>query len=532
MGTDFHPWPDEFAGRYRRAGHWRGEVLGDLVRDHARVHGERTALVADGGRMTYARLDRLADRRAAGMAARLGLRRGDRVVVQLPNCTEFVVSTLALFRLGAVPVFALPAHRMRELSHLCEMTGAAAYLSCDQWQGEDHRELATRLRAELPRLRHAALTGDPGPHTGLDALTAEPALHPRPSSADVAFCLLSGGTTGVPKLIPRTHDDYAYQLRTTATEMGFTQDSVYLAALPAAHNAALGCPGVLGALYAGGTAVLAGSPAPDEVFDLVAAEGVTLTTVMPAVLELWLEAARLLEPDLSRLTVEIGGAPLDPALAVRAHRELGLGITHWFGMAEGLLCFTRPGEAVEAAARTQGLPLSADDELQIVDERERPVPEGESGELLVRGPYTLRGYYGDPARGDGSHSFTHDGFLRTGDLVRRDPEGRLVVTGRIKEVVNRGGEKVPVHELEQLLRAHPAVDNVAVVGLPDSALGERTCAFLVMTGEATGEELTEYLTDLGLARYKLPDRYEFREALPYTPVGKVDRKVLVSQVAP
>jgi 2,3-dihydroxybenzoate-AMP ligase len=451
------------------------------------------------------------------------------VVVQLPNTVEFVVTCVALFRAGALPVLALPAHRRAELTYLAQYVGAVALVTSDRAPGVDHHAMAQEVRDACPTLRHVLVVGDPGPFLAWSDVRAPARELPRPDPQDVAFFLLSGGTTGLPKLIPRTHDDYAFQLRATAAAMSFDHRHAYLAAVPVAHNAALGCPGVLGALRVGGRAVLSSSPSPDEAFPLMAQEGVTLTTVMPAVLSLWVETAGLFDVDLSELIIEVGGAVLHPDLARAVRPALGATLTHWFGMAEGMLCFTRPGDGDEAAATTQGTPMCADDELLVVDADGAPVPPGEVGELLVRGPCALRGYYAVPEHN--RTVFTPDGFLRTGDLARIDPEGRLVISGRIKDVINRGGEKVMADEVEGHLLAHDRVRAAAVVGIPDQRLGEKTCAVVVADDPApTLMELRKLLWDRGLADYKLPDRLEIVEALPLTTVGKVDKRALAATV--
>ncbi|MFE9655864.1 (2,3-dihydroxybenzoyl)adenylate synthase [Micromonospora sp. NPDC006431] len=529
----FTPWPAEFADRYRKAGYWRGEVLGDLLRPWADWDADardpgRTAVVTRHGRHTYGELDARADELAAGLIE-LGVRPGDAVVVQLPNTVEFVVTCVALFRAGALPVLALPAHRRAELTYLAQYVGAVALVTSDRVPGVDHRAVAQEVRAACPTLRHVLVVGEPGPFLAWSDVRAPARELARPDPQDVAFFLLSGGTTGLPKLIPRTHDDYAFQLRATAEAMSFDHRHAYLAAVPVAHNAALGCPGVLGALRVGGRAVLSSSPSPDEAFPLMAQEGVTLTTVMPAVLSLWVETAGLFDVDLSELVIEVGGAVLHPDLARAVRPALGATLTHWFGMAEGMLCFTRPGDGDEAAATTQGTPMCADDELLVVDADGTPVPPGEVGELLVRGPCALRGYYAVPEHN--RTVFTPDGFLRTGDLARIDAEGRLVISGRIKDVINRGGEKVMADEVEGHLLTHDRVRAAAVVGIPDQRLGEKTCAVVVADDPAPSlMELRKLLWDRGLADYKLPDRLEIVEALPLTTVGKVDKRALAAAV--
>jgi 2,3-dihydroxybenzoate-AMP ligase len=523
------PWPDEFADRYRREGYWQGETLGQLLRVRAQTDGQRTALVTEARRWSYAELDARADRLAAGLR-RLGVGAQDRVVVQLPNVPDFVLLCIALFRLGALPVLPLPTHRRSEITYLCEYTEAVAYAIPDVYHGFDYRTLARDLCRTGAPVEHVLVAGEPGEFIGLDEVDADPEALPAPSSSDVALFLLSGGTTGRPKLIPRTHDDYAYQLRATAEALRVDEHGVYLAALPIAHNAALGCPGVLGTLRAGGKVVLASNPSPDEVFPLIEREGVTLTTLMPPLVQLWLETAPFFAVDLSRLVLEVGGAKLSPEVARQVRPKLGCVLTHWFGMAEGLLTYTRLDDPEDVAVFTQGRPLCPGDEICVVDELDREVEPGEIGQLLARGPYTLRGYYKAPEFN--ATAFTTDGYFRTGDLVRITPSGYLVVEGRLKDVVNRGGEKVSAEEIEEHLLAHPLVRNIAVVAMPDGIMGEKTCAFVIPGGEAlTLGDLQTFLRERGLADYKLPDRLELVDSFPQTSVGKVSKAELREAIA-
>jgi len=499
---DFDGFPGEFARRYREAGYWRGETLGGLLREWATQAAPRTAIVESGRRWTYAELDGQADRLAAGFWA-LGIRPGNPVVVQLPNTAAFAAVSIALFRLGVPPVFALPNHRRNEVTYLCEAAEAVAYVIPDVHQGFDYRVLAADVVRGAKTVGHVLVQGDPGDFTALRDIEADPRPLPGPVPEDVAFFLLSGGTTGLPKLIPRSHDDYAYQLRATAEGLRHGKDSTYLAALPVAHNAALGCPGLLGTLRAGGKVVLPASASPDDCFGLIESEAVTLTTLMPPLVLLWLESAEFCDVDFSRLLIQVGSAHFAPEVARRIYTDLGASLTHWFGMAEGLLTFTRLDDPPDVIIHTQGRPLSPDDEIRVVDERDRDVPPGEIGELITRGPYTLRGYYRVP--GYNAKAFTPEGFLRTGDLVRLTQDGNMVVEGRIKDVINRGGEKVPAAEVEDLLIIHPSVREVAVVAMPDKMLGERACAWVVPRGAAPGlEELRSFLRSQGLPTTSCP----------------------------
>jgi 2,3-dihydroxybenzoate-AMP ligase len=527
----FTPWPKEWAARYREAGYWRGETFGAMLRERAASHSDRIAVIGGDCRWSYLDLDIRADRLAAGFSG-LGIGPKDRVVVQLPNHLEFFAVIFALFRLGALPVFALPAHRGAEIRYFCEFTQAVAYIVPDREGGFDYRALAAEVREAVPTLRHVIVVGELGDFTALGDLEAEPIDPPPLSSGDVAFFQLSGGSTGVPKLIPRTHDDYIYSLWGSAEICKLDGTSVYLAALPAAHNFPLSSPGTLGTLYAGGTVVVARNPSPDEAFPLIERERVTITALVPPLALIWLEAAAARRPDLSSLKVlQIGGAKFAAEAAARVRPMLGCTLQQVFGMAEGLVNYTRLDDPDDIIINTQGRPISPDDEVHVVDDDDRPVEAGEVGHLLTRGPYTIRGYYNAPEHN--ARAFTPDGFYRTGDLVRRDAAGYLTVEGRAKDQINRGGDKVAAEEVENHILAHPAVMDAAVVAMPDAFLGERSCAFVIPRGPVPpkGAEIIRFLRGRGLAPYKIPDRVEFVDSFPQTGVGKVSKKALRAAIA-
>lgn len=444
------PWPEDFVDRYWAAGHWRGNTLDNLLRGWALQYGPRTALVHDASRLTYANLNRRVDRMAAGFRLR-GLRPRQRVIVQLPNVPEFVITVFALMRVGAVPVLCPVSHRASEVSHVARVTEAAGYVGPSTHQGFDHTAMAADIAAQGPFLRRVFTFEAPGassPYGGLTTDTAgchyfplgsvdaPPGPAPAQSADQVAFFLLSGGTSAAPTLIPRTHNDYAYQARAAAELVSLTENDVYLAALPAESTFTFGCPGIVGTLSVGGTVVLAEGPEPAECLPVIGRERVTITSVVPAVAQLWLDALDALptvQADVSSLRlVQIGGAPLHRATAERIGPEWGCRLQQVFGMAEGLLTLTRPADPDETVLTTQGRPLSPDDEIRMVDADGKDVPDGEPGELLARGPYTLRGYYRAPDHN--ARSFTTDGYFRTGNLARRTPDGNLVVTGRLKDV--------------------------------------------------------------------------------------------------
>ncbi|MFB6810122.1 AMP-binding protein [Streptomyces sp. NPDC056387] len=434
------PWPDAFVDRYWAAGHWRGTTLDSMLRDLAVEYGPRTALVHGSTRLTYAALNRRVDRMAAGFGL-LALRPGQRVVVQLPNVPEFVVAVFALMRVGAVPVLCPLPLRAPEVSHLVRVTEARGYVGPSTHDGFDHTAMAAGIAAGGPFLRrvftleapdtsspYGGFTTDPaGCHYfPLGSIDAPPAPARVQNAGEVAFLLLSGAdSTAPPRLVPRTHNDYAYQARAAAELVSLTEDDVYLAALPAESGLALGCPGIVGTLSVGGTVVLADGPGPETCLPLIERERVTLTSVEPATARQWLDALPAVRADLGSLRLlQVGGAPLPRATAERIGPELGCRLQQVSGRAEGLVTLTRPTDPDETVLTTQGRPLSPDDEVRLAGADGEALPGGEPGEVLARGPYTVRGYYRAPD--EDARSFTPDGWFRTGALARLTPDGDLV----------------------------------------------------------------------------------------------------------
>jgi mycobactin salicyl-AMP ligase len=530
----FVPFPPDRAAAYRAAGYWTGRTVGSLLSDAARNWPTHAAVVdADGpNRLTFAQLEGRADRAAAGFAEQ-GIAAGDRVLLQLPNSCEFAVALFALLRVGAIPVMCLTGHRAAELAHFAEVSGATALLIPDSANGFDYRPMAQQLSQANPGLRHVIVDGDPGPFAHWSQVCASDAAGPQPPSPDPEFpalLLVSGGTTGTPKLIPRTHNDYVFNATASAELCKLTADDVYLAALPAAHNFPLACPGLLGAVAVGATTVFLANPSPESAFGAIARHGVTVTALVPALANLWAQATEW-EPQAptSLRLLQVGGAKLESDDAQRVRETLTPGLQQVFGMAEGLLNYTRPDDPTDVVDHTQGRPLCAADELRIVDDAGRPVPAGTEGELLVRGPYTFNGYF----RADEANlrSFDPEGFYRSGDLVRQRADGNLTVTGRVKDVIHRGGETIPAADLEEHLRTHPAISSAAAVALPDPYLGEKICAAVVFSGSPlTLTELNAYLDDRGVARHARPDVLSAMASLPTTPVGKIDKKAIARQL--
>jgi salicylate---CoA ligase len=403
----------------------------------------------------------------------------------------------------------------------------------DVLRGFDHQQMAEELLAGSATLAHILVVGQDVRHQDLTALCSEPEapvpVPDPPDPAGVAVFLLSGGTTGLPKLIARTHNDYSYNARASAELCRLDERTVYLVSLPASHNFPLACPGILGTLLSGGRVVMIASPDPASAFAAIEREGVTITATVPAVAQRWLTQA--VGPLRSLEVLQVGGARLADEHARRIKPVLGATLQQVFGMAEGLLNYTRLDDPDEVICGTQGRPLSPGDEVRIVDADGRDRPDGEPGALLTRGPYTPRGYYRAPEQN--ARAFTPDGWYASGDVVRRRVDGNLVVEGRDKDMINRGGEKISAEEVENLLYRMPGISQVAAVAAPDTELGERICVFVVPEPgrDISLAAISDGLEAAGVARFKWPERLEIVAELPVTKMGKLDKKALRDTLA-
>ncbi|MCU0898294.1 MAG: AMP-binding protein [Burkholderiales bacterium] len=527
----FVDWPPELAAHYRARGLWEGLTVGEMFAQRAARWPEKVALVQGERRWTYSEL--LArSRELAARFAGLGLQRGDRVLMQLPNSVDFVVSYLALNFAGVIPVMALRAHRHAEVRHFLRASGACAYLVPDVIGSFDFREMAREMQAEFPSLREVIVAGEPAAgQRGLDRLPDAPPLASGPSSRDVSTMLLSGGTTSLSKLIPRTHDDYVLNARLCGAAAGFDAHTVFLAILPLGHNYNLASPGMLGAFYHGGTVVLAGGTSVEEILAVIERERVSVVASVVPLITAWLNSDSASAFDLASLAVvQNGGARLPPELRRRLRERFGCTPQEIYGTAEGLINMTRLDDPEELLLESSGAPVCDADEIRVVDDDGRDLPDGEPGELVTRGPYTIRGYFNAPDKN--REAFLPGGWYRMGDVVRK--RGRYVYTeGRRKDMINRGGEKVSCEEVENLILKHPKVKSAVLVAMPDPVFGEKACACVItQPGESLGfDELVAFLRGQQIASFKLPERLEVFAELPVSPVGKILKRELRDIVA-
>ncbi len=540
MITGYTKWPEETARRYREKGYWENIGVAEMVIRTALRYPEKIAVVAGDRRITYRELVANVERLACRLIES-GLRTGDRVVVQLPNLPEFIYVYLALTRIGAVPVMALRAHRETEIRHFISASEAVAYVIADQANGFDYRPMAENLRAQCPSLAKVFVVGEPAAgQRSISAMLEEKIDAARISSAlqrvevepgNLATLLLSGGTTSISKLIPRTHNDYVLNARLCGRAAAFDENTVFMAILPLGHNYNLASPGILGAFYYGGKVVIAPSGDAHDVFALVERERVSVIAAVVPLITNWVSCDGLEKYDLSSLKiVQNGGARLAPELRKRIIERMKCFPQEIYGTAEGLINMTCIGDPEHLMLESSGAPVCDDDEIKVLDEFGNEVPDGEAGELAARGPYTIRSYFNAPEVN--RTAFTADGFYLLGDIVRK--EGRYVFAeGRKKDFINRGGEKICCEEIENLILQHPKVMQTSLVAMPDEIFGEKACAFVrPQPGETLGfDELIQFMRTRKIASFKLPERLELLGAFPVSPVGKILKRDLREMIA-
>ncbi|MFI6586178.1 AMP-binding protein [Embleya sp. NPDC050493] len=502
---------------------------------------DRIAVVGEGGALTYAELDRRTDLIAAGLV-RLGVRPHDPVIFQVANGTACVLAWYAFLKAGAVPVATLASHRGHEIGYISRKVGATTHLVDADLPKFDLVEFAREQARDHPTLRRIVTLGTraaPGVSriedlgAGVDPASARVLvreIQQRLSPTDVAVFQLSGGTTGTPKVIPRLHAEYWNNALLYAHRLGRAETARVAYLAPLVHNAGVLCG--LHGVHAVGARLVLPPLETGAALAFMARERVDDLLLGPASFG-WPELPEYRELSRSLRTVVLSGAKVPGAVFDRVQQS-GARVGQLFGMAEGLCAATGPDAPEQVRRHYVGSVLAAEDEVRIVDPLSgREVPDGQVGELVCRGPYTIPGYF--DAADHNSRAFTDDGFYRTGDLAKVDAidgSRHLAIEGRIKDVIDRGGEKINAEEVELLLLRHSGVAGVAVVAMPDPRLGERTCAFVVPAGGGVAlAEVRRHFDALGVAKFKWPERIECVESLPQTYVGKIDKKLLRERIA-
>ncbi|WIM11537.1 cyclohexanecarboxylate-CoA ligase [Enhydrobacter sp.] len=516
-------------------GFWRDRTINDDLDDCLKQRPDKEAVTAisiDRGetrRLTYRELARLSDRLAASLA-RLGVERNDVVSAQLPNWWEFTVAYLACARTGAVFNPLMPIFRERELGFMLKHARSKVVIVPKRFRGHDYESMIGALRPALPDLRHVLVIGGKGdsdfgallqgnPDETTDA-RAVPALR-RPAPDEITEIIYTSGTTGEPKGVMHSSNSLTANIIPYAERLHLGAGDVVLMASPMAHQTGF-LYGLFMPITLGARAVLQDIWDPRKAVETIRHEGATFTMASTPFLT-----------DLANVVAETGlavptlrtflcaGAPIPGPLVERARKTLGTKIVSAWGMTEnGAATLIKPEDDDERAFNTCGCPLPGV-ELRVVDSDGTPLPNGTSGRLLIRACSNFGGYLHRPHL-NGTDA---DDWFDTGDLASIDDRGYVRIDGRSKDVIIRGGENIPVVEIEALLYKHPAVAQAAIVAYPDERLGERACAVIVTKpGQSIDfAEMVDFLKAQKVALQYIPERLMALDQMPSTPSGKIQK---------
>jgi len=522
---------DSTADGFRKAGYWLDKTVDQFLTEAIARTPDKISIVADRAdrdqalRLSYRELGDRVERVANSLRV-LGVDAGDFVTVQLPNWWEFVVTSLACGRIGAIFNPVMPILRERELLYVLNFCEAKVFIVPRLYRGFDYAAMAQGMRADLPHLKHLIVVDGDGA-TNFDRLLLPdvPAARPAPFSGlrpdDMAVLMFTSGTTGEPKGVIHTSNSMVGCTKALTQRFGLHDHEVLLVASPVAHMTGYAAV-VLLSIYLGATMVLQDVWEPRHGVSLMTREGVTYTAASTPFLSDICDVVAAGAPRPASLRSFLcAGATIPPVLIERAAREVGIHACSLWGMTESLAStLTEPSRAAEKSPTTDGRPLEGM-EVRIVDTEGNPVSTGQSGRLLVRGCQMFTGYYKKPEL----ETFDAKGWFDSGDLAYMDDEGYIRISGRVKDVLIRGGENVPVVEIENLLYKHPAVAGVAIVGMPDARLGERGCAFIVTQPDKSFDlaAMQTYLAECKMTKQFWPERVEIVAELPRTASGKIQK---------
>jgi 2,3-dihydroxybenzoate-AMP ligase len=536
----FTPFKDDDADTYNREGWWPGLTFGDILDRAAERYADKTAFIDTTQRLTYAQTRDLANKVAIALID-LGLSPTDRVLLQLPNWNEFAAVYFGIQKAGAIDTLLIDRYRPYEIGHISRLSGATTWIVAEKYQKINYHPIIREVLGENPLIKNVILVrgGADSPYLSLEKLikgvqlTAENLdriAQRRPDPMQVSHMGPTGGTTGLPKIVPRTHNDLICGSEYAARAWDMNAEDISLIAGPIGHDLSFS-KGFLGSVLTGGTTVFLDSTDLDDICRTIEKEKVTTVVWVPTLAKRLVTFERLADYDLSSLQrMHCGGGASQPDLIREVRDKLDCRYHNGYGATEGMTTLTRADDSLETILNTVGKPTCPHDTYKVVDFKGQQCPVGTAGELLLKGPGVFTGYFKNPE--ENKKSFTSDGFFKTGDVAKIDEEGYVTLTGRIKEMINRGGESISAVEIERLISDHPNVQLVAVVPMPDKDLGERACAYIQALPGANLDfkAIIAFLKSRHVSVLQLPERIEFVDEIPLTKTGKMDKQALVKDI--
>jgi non-ribosomal peptide synthetase component E (peptide arylation enzyme) len=533
----FTPYREEDAEKYNRYRWWSGLTFGDILDRAADIHPEKEAFVDGKTRLTYGEAREKTNKLAIGLVD-LGIRPLDRVLVQIPNWNEFVLAYFAVQKIGAIAVLLIDRYRQFEINRLISLTGATSWIVASKYRNTDYIPIIHDVVEDHPELKHVITVrgeGDEKPFSSLEKLIEENELTEdnlarlaalRPDPMQVAHMGPTGGTTGAPKIVPRTHNSLLIGTEYCSKSWEQSIEDINLIAGPIGHDLTFS-KGFMGSIITLGKVIFLDSTDNRDICETIQREKVTSIIWVPTLAQKMLQYDELHKYDLSSLKkMHSAGGASHPDLVKDVTEKLRMKFYNGYGGTEGMTTITRPRDDLEVICNTVGRPTCPFDTYKVIDISGNELPPHSEGELVLKGPGVFTGYYNNPE--ENKKAFTEDGFFRTGDVAKIDEKGYIKITGRIKEMINRGGESISATEIERLISRHSDVAAVAVIPMPDPLMGERVCAYIQpKTGaHLTFEGIISFLKDQKASVLQLPERIEFIDAMPYTGVQKVDKKSL------
>jgi len=538
----FTPYKKKDAEKYNRYRWWAGLTFGDILDRAADIHPEKEAFVDGKTRLTYGEARERTNKLALGLMD-LGIRPQDRVLVQIPNWNEFVLAYFALQKIGAITVLLIDRYRPFEINRLISLTGATSWIVASRYKNTDYLPIIHDVLKEHPEVnRVITVRGeeDLKPFFSLERLAAQSELSEvrlsqlaerRPDPMQVAHMGPTGGTTGAPKIVPRTHNSLINGIEYCSKSWEQSIEDINLLAGPIGHDLTFS-KGFMGTVITMGKVVFLDSTENRDICETIEREKITSIIWVPTLAQRLLQYEDLHQYDLSSLKkMHSAGGASHPDLVKAVMERLKMKFYNGYGGTEGMTTITRPRDDLAVICSTVGRPTCPGDTYKVIDKDGKELPVGAEGELVLKGPGVFTGYYNSPE--ENKKVFTKEGFFRTGDLARITEKGYITITGRIKEMINRGGESISATEIERLITRHPQVAAVAVIPMPDPLMGERVCAYIQPKAGArlTFEEIISFLKGQKASVLQLPERIEFIDAMPYTGVQKTDKRALQEDIS-
>lgn len=535
------PYKKRDADQYTRLRWWSGLNLGDLLDRAADIHPEKEAFVDGYTRLSFGEARAKADRLAIGLVG-LGIKPLDRVLIQLPNWNEFVIAYFAFQKIGAVTVLLLERYREFEINRLVDLTGARSWVIPIKHRKTDYVPIIKGVLKEHPEIENTIVVRGAGNYnpfycfekliekTEVTDETLSDLRSRRPDPSQVAHMGPTGGTTGAPKIVPRTHNSLINGVEYCSKSWEQNIEDINLLSGPIGHDLTF-TKGLLGSILTMGKVIFLDSTDNWDICETIAKEKVTSIVWVPTLAQRLLQYDDLHKYDLGSLKkMHSAGGTSHPGLVRDVITKLGMKFYNGYGGTEGMTTITRTTDDLEVICTTVGRPTCPYDIYKVIDSDGKALPPGEQGELVLKGPGIFTGYYNNPE--ENKAVFTKDGFFRTGDVAKINDKGYITLTGRIKEMINRGGESISATDIERLISAHPDVAAVAVIPMPDPLMGEKVCAYIQPKSgfRLTFDDIIFYLKKQKASVLQLPERIEFIDAMPYTGTQKTDKRKLQEDI--